>query len=397
MRTSLTSLNSRACAVVIGVLVPALLTSGCGGHPKDLLEPIASQPRGAKVEMFVATTRKPSARGGELFSGERGAGLSFAEIDISIPPESSRQIGEIAWPRRHPVDPATDFATLKADIVSQEQAEKAIRESVAATPDGSILVFVHGFNTPFENAVFRMAQIVHDTGTPSVPLLMTWPSRGNVLSYGYDRESANYSRDALESLLESLAAMPEVRSITLLAHSMGNWLTLESLRQMAIRNGHIHSTIHDVVLAAPDVDIDVFRTQFNQMDGPRPRFSLFLSRDDRALALSGRVWGDAVRLGDVDPEVSPHREAFEEADIAVYDLTERGSRDRFHHEKFAEAPEIVKLLGPHLADAQLLADHPAGISDRIVSATSGAAAAAGAAAGIVVSAPAAIFGPIDGR
>jgi esterase/lipase superfamily enzyme len=61
---------------------------------------------------------------------------------------------------------------------------------------------VHGFNNRFDDAVYRFAQIVHDSKVPAIPVLFTWPSRGEMKlrAYTYDRESANYSRDALESL-----------------------------------------------------------------------------------------------------------------------------------------------------------------------------------------------------
>ena len=41
----------------------------------------------------------------------------------------------------------------------------------------------------------------------------------------------------LETLFQYLAKDPQVKEVSSLAHSMGNWLALESLRQMAIRNG----------------------------------------------------------------------------------------------------------------------------------------------------------------
>ena len=65
-------------------------------------------------------------------------------------------------------------------------------------PNSQVLVFVHGFNNRFEDAVFRFAQIIHDSRADVAPVLFTWPSKGSVFAYGYDRESANYSRDALE-------------------------------------------------------------------------------------------------------------------------------------------------------------------------------------------------------
>ncbi|MGO7418248.1 alpha/beta hydrolase, partial [Rhizobium ruizarguesonis] len=76
--------------------------------------------------------------------------------------------------------------------------------SVRNTPDGSVLVFIHCFNNRFEDAVYRFSQIVHDSCVHSAPILVTWPSRGSLLSYGYDRESTNYTRNALETLCQIL-------------------------------------------------------------------------------------------------------------------------------------------------------------------------------------------------
>jgi esterase/lipase superfamily enzyme len=38
-------------------------------------------------------------------------------MTVSIPPSSVRKEGEVAWPKRLPSNPATDFATLKADNI----------------------------------------------------------------------------------------------------------------------------------------------------------------------------------------------------------------------------------------------------------------------------------------
>ena len=141
---------------------------------------------------------------------------------------------------------------------------------LSANAAGHVLVFIHGYNNRFESAVYRLAQIVHDSDAPVVPVLFTWPSRGKLLAYTYDRESANFSRDALERLLTLLARNPKVDSISILTHSMGNWVTLEALRQMAIRNGRILPKIKDVMMAAPDVDVDVFRTQLAQLASRNP-------------------------------------------------------------------------------------------------------------------------------
>src|SRR5690606_38837949 len=136
-----------------------------------------------------------------------------------------------------------------------------------------------------------------------------------------DRESTNYTRDAVENLFQYLARDREVKEVSILAHSMGNWLALESLRQMSIRNGGLPAKFSNVMLAAPDVDVDVFRSEIAHMGKHRPRFTLFVSRDDRALAASRRVWGNVSRLGAIDPEQSPYKEELVANNITVIDLT----------------------------------------------------------------------------
>ena len=90
------------------------------------------------------------------------------------------------------------------------------------------------------------------------PILFTWPSGGSLVDYVYDRDSAMYSRDALEAVLQALVDSRNVGSISILAHSMGNYLAVESLRQMAIRDRGLPSKIRDVMLASPDAAKDVF-------------------------------------------------------------------------------------------------------------------------------------------
>lgn len=288
--------------------------------------------------MLVTTTRTRSTIQGEMFTGERALAPAFADITVSIPPANVRKVGEVAWPRRLPSNPATDFATLKADEITRDDAKKWLSASVRKSRDRSVLVFIHGFNNRFEDSVYRFAQIVKDSGVHSAPVLVTWPSRGSLLAYGYDRESTNYTRNALETLFQYLARDPEVKEVSILAHSMGNWLALEALRQMAIRNGRLPAKFENVMLASPDVDVDVFRQQIADMGKQHPKFTLFVSRDDRALAVSRRVWGDVARLGAIDPEQAPFKKELADSQITVIDLTKVKAGDRLNHGKFAESP-----------------------------------------------------------
>ncbi|MFC7399331.1 alpha/beta hydrolase [Chelatococcus sp. GCM10030263] len=368
--------------------------AACAGTPKGVLLPVAQRAPGtSEVAMIVATTRGVASDPGVMFSGERGADPHFAEITVSIPPDSGRKIGEVQWPRSVPGNPATDFVTVKAETVSRTEALAWFNRTVKKTPKRAVLVFVHGFNNRFDDAVFRFAQIIHDSGADVTPVLFTWPSRGSIFAYGYDRESANYSRNALENLLQALTRDPAVGEVSVLAHSMGNWVTLEALRQMAIRNRRVSPKIKNVMLAAPDVDVDVFRTQMADMGKPRPNFTLFVSQDDRALAVSRRVWGNVARLGAINPEAEPYKDELAGYKFTVLDLTKLKAGDSLNHGKFAESPEVVQLIGQRLAAGQTITDSRVGIGDRIIEVTAGAAATAGTAAGLILSAPVAVVDP----
>ncbi|ASS57006.1 alpha/beta hydrolase [Rhizobium leguminosarum] len=375
---------------ILALLLLCVLV-GCGGHPKNVLTPVAdSAPNSTKVDMLVTTTRSRSTIRGEMFTGERALAPAFADITVSIPPANVRKVGEVAWPKRLPSNPATDFATLKADEITRDDAKKWLSASVRKSHDRSVLVFIHGFNNRFEDSVYRFAQIVKDSGVHSAPVLVTWPSRGSLLAYGYDRESTNYTRNALEMLFQYLARDPEVKEVSILAHSMGNWLALEALRQMAIRNGRLPAKFENVMLASPDVDVDVFRQQIVDMGKQHPQFTLFVSRDDRALAVSRRVWGDVARLGAIDPEQAPFKKELADSQITVIDLTKVKAGDRLNHGKFAESPEVVQLIGARISDGQTLTDSKVGLGDKILAATTSTAAAAGSAAGLILAAPVAV-------
>jgi esterase/lipase superfamily enzyme len=375
------------------ILLPLIvMLSGCASV-RGVLVPVSAEATGTStVDMLVATTRM-QADPSEMFSGARGPKLAFANIVVSIPPESARKVGEVQWPAKVPGDPAREFVTRKADIIDPKQAMSWLSRTIKMVPKRRVLVFTHGFNNRFDDAVFRFAQIVHDANAPVAPVLFTWPSRGSILDYGWDRESSTYSRNALETLLRNLARDPDVGEISVLAHSMGNVVTLEALRQMAIRDGRVPSKIKNVLLAAPDVDVDLAQAMITDMGPNRPQFTLFVSQDDRALAFSRRVWGDTVRLGAIDPEQEPYRSDLERANITVLNLTKLKSDDSLNHSKFASSPEVVRMIGQELVNGQVLTDSRVGIGDAVIGVTTGVAATVGKAAGLAVSAPVAIVDP----
>jgi esterase/lipase superfamily enzyme len=385
----------RTRAGVFFVIGLAALAAGCSSRPYGTLIVGSSAPDASKVDILVATTRAPVVEPpGVMFGGSRGRGLDFADIVVSIPPDGARQPGEVQLASSPPGNPEHDFVILRADRMDLAQAKANFDARIRRTPGRRVLIFVHGYNTRFEEAVYRFAQIVHDARVNVAPVLFTWPSGGNLTDYVYDRDSALYSRDALEAVLQALVNDPSVDSISILAHSMGNYLTIESLRQMSIRDRGLSPKIRDVMMAAPDIDIDVFRRQIAEIDaGPRPAyFTLFVSRDDRALGISSFLARDSTRLGALDPAKEPYRSILEQGRVQVVDLTHIGSTDFTNHSKFASG-EVVGAIGARLAEGQSLSEAKGGLVESLGAFTGGAVnVAAGVAAG-AVAAPTEILDP----
>jgi esterase/lipase superfamily enzyme len=385
----------RPRAAALFMLGLATLAAGCSGRPYGDLIVGTTAPGASTVDLLVATTRAPVIEpAGVIFGGARGRGVQFADIVVSVPPESARKPGEVQWPARPPGDPEHDFVTLRVDRMDLAQAKANFNARVARTPGHKVLIFVHGYNTRFEEAVYSFAQIVHDARVDVAPVLFTWPSGGRVVDYVYDRDSAMYSRDALEAVLQALADNPNVKSVAILAHSMGNYLTVETLRQMAIRDRGLPSKIRDVMLASPDIDVDVFRRQIADIDAsPRAtQFTLFVSRDDKALGLSSFLARDSTRLGALDPTKEPYYSMLEKAHVNVVDLTSVASNDVANHSKFATS-EVVAAIGDRLAHGQTLNEGKPDLVESLGTFTHGAIGAAADVAEGAVTAPTRIADP----
>lgn len=322
----------------------AALLAGCAAkNDAGLLIPVAPAQNGTKtVSLLVAATR---LRGEDPYSLSIGRShiVNFQRVELSIPP--NHQLGEIERPSKSGGNAAREFAALvNAPIGDAEFARLA--NSQAAKADGEVTLFVHGFNTTYEAAVLRLAQIVNDAGARGAAVVFSWPSRGRFLDYLTDRESATFSRDRLEFVLRLLGRQPGIRHINVLAHSMGAFLTMETLRQAKLRgDGEFGGKLNAVVLAAPDIDLDVFRTHLEVIGRRKRPTILLVSSDDQALSLSRALSGDVERVGVVKVDSPEAQAEIERLGLTVIDLTKIQAGDGSTHSKFAAAPDVIRHVG----------------------------------------------------
>ena len=84
----------------------------------------------------------------------------------------------------------------------------------------------------------------------------------------------------------------------------------------------------------------------------------------------------------------------EKQGIIVLDLTALKSGDSLNHGKFAESPEVVRLIGNRLIAGQTVTDSEVGLGDRLGAVALGTAQTVGSVASIAVSTPIAVFDPV---
>jgi esterase/lipase superfamily enzyme len=323
-------------------VVLTMVGAGCGSRPETgFLTPVANiAPDATRHTILVATTRKRDDRPGTLFGGERGKPLDYAKLEVSVPKD--HKPGDVEWASTPPGNPATDFVVSQASYLDGEKDfVRSLNAQLATRKPGNrkVLVFIHGYNTMFAEGLYRFAQIVHDSHSPAVPVLFTWASRGQLSQYVYDNNSATAARDELERTLRLIFAS-NVDQVNILAHSMGNWVTVEALRQIRIsdRLPDIRK-LGSIVLAAPDIDVDVFKSQMRRFGKPRKPFYVVLSQDDQALRASRFIAGGQERLG-----AGTNTAELTELGAVVIDLTDVDAIDASNHAKFAQLAEIAPQL-----------------------------------------------------
>jgi esterase/lipase superfamily enzyme len=301
--------------------------------------------RPSVVQIFIASTRKgESGAAAQQVSTE---GTRYALTTLTFPPgHKAGSIERPMWGAGNSGDHVVVAGRRELDS-DEFSAELASHVSGRIGVNRDILVFVHGFNTSFEEARWRAGQIAADSHFGGVPILFTWPTRGGLLSYASDKDSATASRDAFEELLQSLAKTPGLGRIHILAHSMGCWLTMEALREIAISgNRDLGGHLGEVMLAAPDIDMDVFAGQMARIEPAK--VTVFATANDRALSLSSWIADARPRVGAIDPSKPADKAALEKLGAQVYDLS--SFSDGFvGHGVYADAPDVIHAIGAQLA------------------------------------------------
>jgi esterase/lipase superfamily enzyme len=266
-------MDSRTIAFALACSAFVLAAAGCGTAPGHRGVSLGEVNR--KVNLFYATDRAATSRepGQVEYGWQRGY---FGENEVC-------ELGvcqvEIKRKRNHDqVGPLPRSARELVSVVSTTRLEhdvfyERLREMMWAAGENETFVFIHGFNNSFEDAAKRTAEIWYDVGFDGPPIMYTWPSRGGsfwrgVFGYFADSETIKWSVSHLKRFLIDLVEettpdklfADEPARIHLVAHSMGGRALARALLLVADELGRAERPIFcDVILAAPDIDRDLFR------------------------------------------------------------------------------------------------------------------------------------------
>ncbi|WP_435138550.1 alpha/beta hydrolase [Pseudopelagicola sp. nBUS_19] len=301
----------------------------------------------SEVEVFYATdrARSGSSEPNEFYGHGRGD-LEYGTVTVSIP--STHAPGAIEqpsiWRLEFGPKPTKHVMLREIDPMEVGPYFEKMQGQVAKSDRKEAFVFVHGFNSRFDAAARRAAQLAYDMNYSGVPILYSWPSAGKTFSYVADTAVVRLSGRRLFRFLEELNEKSGADTIHLVAHSMGNRALTDALELLALSSNAADQPepmFGQVFFAAPDVDADLFREMVGTIRPLAERLTLYASENDWALAASRKLHGSAPRAGQAGEGILVENE------FDTVDMTNLGE-DMLAHTYFANdssaLSDIVSLL-----------------------------------------------------
>ena len=409
----------RAIAYILGLafLGISVLMTGCSGArlmmptpnvyldtERDFYADLSPELKNTEVPLFYITDRTPeqdeegNLRYGYGRSNSQAFGKTVVDLGVDITWEELleasrtqqrikpvklelREVTELVRGTNTPIP----FSLVDGKIVEEatlvaqrDAAAEAFRSMLVRqlklTPRKDVFIYVHGYHNTFDDAAFAMAELWHFLGRIGVPIIYTWPAGyPGIFGYTYDRESSEFTVYHLRQVLGFISSFPEVERIHLIAHSRGTDVAVAAVRELTIaaRAAGIDPVkkykIHNLVLAAPDLDMQVVTQRIggDRLAMSVKRFTIYSSPADKAIGVASQLFESprgrlgTVELKDLDETLraaaqsSAHKQL--PGRLAVINFsgaadTENSQRDRYGHSYFRDAPTVSSDLVLMLRD-----------------------------------------------
>jgi esterase/lipase superfamily enzyme len=301
----------------------------------DLLH-TRSKSGGASFTVWYGTNRQPCADG-MGFSAERSENTHYGSCTVFVP--HAHKIGSIGSSLLKRILSGANDRLRVETVKSLEQGTfwEALQASFSsASASKAALVFIHGYNVSFESAAIRAAQIGYDLSAQREMAFFSWPSQGSLGGYLADAATIEVSETAITEFLAGFVKQSGAETVHLIAHSMGNRGLLRALNRIAARaTVRTGKQFGQIILAAADLDADLFRQNVAAYIELSQRTSVYISTKD--LAVESSYWlHHFPRVG-----ITPPTLAFDGVDtinVSNLDMSLLG------HGYFAEARSVLSDL-----------------------------------------------------
>lgn len=277
-------------------------------HISNLTIEENKEDHGGKVKLFYGTNRKRKD-GKEIEYGKETHTLRLGFCEVQIP--KGHIVGELERPGRILIWNLPENEKKHIVIKSIEEKDKSdfldeFKTRLSQFPKKNALLFVHGYNTTFEQAARRTAQLSWDLPFNGLTGFYSWPSSGKIADYLADEAKARTSVPMMEEFIREIILNTEIEQLHIIAHSMGSLLlslSLNRLRQDTTMTSHLQK-IYQLILGAPDIDQDEFRTTIlPEFKALGQRRTIYASDHDYALKYSSIVRRHRLRLGQVGNDI----------------------------------------------------------------------------------------------
>jgi esterase/lipase superfamily enzyme len=294
--------------------------------------------------VYFATNRTP-VDDEERFSAERNMTMLYGRASVSVP--RSHVLGKVERPSFNYLKWAyTDeiddqhFKIQYSQMLSSDEFVNKLKAS-----EDSVLLYIHGFNSSFKDAIYQAAQIAYDANYTGHVLVFSWPSKGSLFGYKSDVISANFSETDLGNLLRTVSSEIAPKRLFVVVHSLGNQILVNALQQVALSKAPLK--IDELVMAAPDLSKDVFLKKVDDIRAVAPRMTIYASAVDRALQYSEKQSLDG-KLGYISGGVPKVIKNIDTIDVTVVGDDFLGA----NHSSYAESRAVLTDLGLLISDKE---------------------------------------------
>jgi esterase/lipase superfamily enzyme len=279
------------------------------GAPSKAAPPKGSPTPTANVQVFFGTDRRLLSTTRAVFANDESSGtadLTLGWCMVSVP-RLHHHIGQIERPTFWTIhisdwreNPDRHFVIGERLIVPPESFWPVVQGVVNRGAEKQLLLFVHGYNVSFDDAVYRTAQLAFDLNFRGAPVLYSWPSNGVTLGYVSDKDRSIATIGSFKRFLIDLSARSGAKTIHVIAHSMGNNSLVHALAELSTEQPANARRFRQLIMAAPDVYRREFLRLADLIQGAADHITLYAADNDRALGASESLHGEA-RIGDAKP------------------------------------------------------------------------------------------------